>query len=55
MLFIRKYASLIVGIGFLGVGILSFSRIFTDISKPAGLAMALVGIISIAYSVFRRK
>jgi uncharacterized membrane protein HdeD (DUF308 family) len=49
MIFLKKYSLLITGICFLALGILLYNRVFIDMSKNAGIAMIIVGIISIVY------
>jgi len=55
MTFAQKYSLLIIGFGFLILGILSYFRIWEDLSKNAGIAHMIVGSTFILYYFLKRK
>ncbi|MGJ7030392.1 hypothetical protein [Niabella hirudinis] len=52
---LKKYAALIVGAGFLLLGLLTLAKVFDDLSRNAGVALTVVGIATIIYFLFRNK
>lgn len=55
MAFIKKYTFLFVGLGFLLIDLLSYFRILNDLSKNAGIAMSIIGMLAILYSIINKK
>ncbi|AHF17672.1 hypothetical protein [Niabella soli] len=54
-LLLKKYAALIVGAGFLLLGLLTLAKLFNDLSRNAGVAMIVIGIATIIYYLFRKN
>ena len=51
----KKYSLLLPGLGFIILEILTYCRVFIDLSKNAGLAMSVIGLIIILYSLMTKK
>jgi hypothetical protein len=51
---VKKHSTLIFGLGIFTLGLLTFFRVFNDLSKNAGIAMSIIGIITIVYSFYKR-
>ncbi len=52
---LTRYSLLIVGAGFLALGLLAYFRVLDDLSKNSGIAMIILGAVSVVYYFVRRK
>jgi hypothetical protein len=50
-----KYGFLIAGIGFLLLGILTYAKVFTDVSSNGAIAFIVCGVVMILYFFLRTR